>query len=320
MTKVNAYEVAKLAHVSPATVSRAINHREAVNPETLQQVDAAMRQLGYELPKKTVKPIILVNAPDMANLFSVEVIKGINAAAKANSTTVLIDQTNLTSDNIRDYLTQLSALHVEGLITLSRLSENVLKRLSKVTRIVQCAEHNPDAAVPFVGIDDYQAALQATEYLISTGKQRLCLVNTTDRNRYATQRRRGFLDAVKAAGLELIDNWQINLSAVNFDIAYATLEQLFAEGDTPDGFLCISDTIGAALIRAAHQYHFKIPEQIGVVGFDNTVISKMTEPPLTTINVPKFQEGYSAFEMLFNGTDNQGELKLPTELIIRKTT
>jgi len=88
----------------------------------------------------------------------------------------------------------------------------------------------------------------------------------------------------------------------------------------PDAFFCISDTLGAAVISVAKKYNLKIPEDIAVIGFDNTILSKILNPALTTINQPKFQEGYSAIDLLRTSDGNQNHLFLKTELIVRETT
>lgn len=320
MPKINAYEVAKLAHVSPSTVSRAINHRNLVNSQTLRQIDDAMKKIHYQFEGNHVSELVIVNVPDLGNIFSIEVMKGINAAATANNLRVLIDQTVITEKNVTNYIQWIEKFHPYGLITLHQLSTMVLEKISKSSRVVQCCEHNPKSNLPFVGINDYEASLKATNYLISSGKSRLGFINVSQDNRYAYQRQRGFIDAIKSHDLDVHQDWIISMTAINFDIAFPIIDQILLNPSRPEGFVCISDTIAAAVVKAAAKYHLKIPEDLAVIGFDNTVISRLTEPSLTTINLPKFQEGYTAIDLLTSSYTESSKVILPTELTIRQST
>ncbi|WP_440336563.1 LacI family DNA-binding transcriptional regulator [Mitsuokella multacida] len=307
-------DIAYLAHVSPATVSRALNHRSSVNIETLQVIDEAMEKLGYTLEKKD-PGIIMIHLEELDNIYFYDVLAGVNAAANARNLHVLIDQTPLNPETIPDFVRRLETVHATGLITMHQLPVKILEKLSKVIRVVQCSEHNPDASLPFVTIDNYQAAKQATNYLIQAGKTRLCLLNGSLDNRYAIQRQKGFIDAMQIARLPIRKDWIVSLNDIRYDLAIPIIESLLNTPKPPDAFFCISDTIGAAVISVANKYHLSIPEDVAVLGFDNTFISKMTTPALSTVDVPKFQEGYTAVDLLF-----QKQIKnvlLKTSLVIR---
>ena len=214
MKKITAAEIAKIAHVSPATVSRALNHRSSVSQETLTIIDEAMKKLNFK-PKATEEnPTIILNVHDLSNIFYAEVIKGVNAAATAKNFKVMIDQTILTEANVDEFIAFIEKLRIYGFITLQQLSTKVLNKLAKVTNVVQCCEYNEESNLPCVSIDDYEAACKATDFLINSGKTKLCLINSGIENTYAYKRQLGYIDTVKKRELPVRQDLIITLSAI----------------------------------------------------------------------------------------------------------
>lgn len=321
LVKVNAYEVAKKAHVSPSTVSRVLNHRSEVSIDTAQRVDEAIDSLKFrKRMDESKKDLIIVNVPELSNLFYTEILEGTKAAANASGFKLLIDQTEINIESIDDFIESLDELNVYGIVLLNQLSTKLLNILSKHTRVVQCCEYNMESNLPAVSIDDCAAAKLATEQLIASGKNKLAILNGPHNFKYSNERERGFKMALANGNLKFNEEWNVSLPAISYDIAYPIVSQMLNSVNRPNAFFCVSDTLGAAVISAARKYNFKIPEDISVIGFDNTIISKIISPSLTTINQPKFQEGYSAIELLRKSNQKKNHLFLKTELIVRETT
>lgn len=319
--KINAYEVAKMAHVSPSTVSRVLNHRSSVSIDTAEKVDLAINKLGFGIHQDTGKRnLIILNVADLSNLFYTEIIEGTQAAINASNFKLLIDQTEINDRTIVDFVNYLDELKIYGLILLNQLPNHLLKALSKVTRVVQCCEYNIDSNLPSVSIDDFAAAKLATTQLIATGKTRLAILNGPHSFKYSRERERGYKKALVENHLTFNDEWNIALPGISYDIAFPIVSQLLNSQHHPNAFFCVSDTLGAAVISAAKKFNLQIPGDIAVIGFDNTILSKVITPSLTTINQPKFQEGYSAVELLKTTDTNKNHLFLKTELIVRETT
>ncbi|CAJ2234922.1 LacI family DNA-binding transcriptional regulator [Companilactobacillus paralimentarius] len=319
--KINAYQVAKLAHVSPATVSRVLNHRASVSVDTAEKVDIAINKLGFGIIDNNFKRnLVILNVPELSNLFYTEIIEGTQAAANVANLKVLIDQTEISDSTINEFVKYISDLKIFGLILLNQLPNHLLKQLSKVTRVVQCCEYNIDSNLPSVSIDDFSAAKLATSQLVATGKTRLAILNGPSSFKYSREREHGFKKSLEENNLIFNDDWNISLPAISYEIAYPIVSQMFNSKQHPNAFFCVSDTLGAAVISAAKKFNLRIPQDIAVIGFDNTVISKVINPALTTINQPKFQEGYSAIELLRNNDNIKNHLFLKTELIVRETT
>ena len=137
-------------------------------------------------------------------------------------------------------------------------------------------------------------------------------------------REKGFLSALRKAGLQANSNWILHITEIDFDIAVSVITSLLKGSDRPDAIYCVSDVYGAATIKAIQNYGLRVPEDIAVVGFDNISLSKMVVPALTTINQPKKQLGHQACEILINLIENPStppqHILLDTELIVRSST
>ena len=327
--KITVSKIAKTAAVSPATVSRVLNHREQVKKDTVNKVEAAMISLGYPFEREkqipsTELPLIILNILSLQNTFYQEIINGVQTSANSHGYQMLIYNSPINRGSIRDFCTLLHKTNASGTILLSPVKEEYLQQIHALVPIIQCCEYNEDMNLPFVSIDDYSAALTATEYLISCGKNKIALINGPAIFKYAVERQRGFTSALQQADISILNNWIIQLPEINFEMAYASICRLLNEEIRPDAFFVVSDVFAAAVIRAAKRFHLKVPNDIMVVGFDNIPLSQMTTPSITTMSQPKFQIGFSASEMLIDSIEHpeiiQTPLLLDAELVVREST
>lgn len=321
-------EIATLAGVSPATVSRVLNHRELVSDGTAARVEAALRELGVDpsafAPRaKRHKSTILVNYPINPNPFYEEVIRGIIVSSKAHGLHVLENRSYLTEDTIADFLDVVGSVHASGVITLSQYETPILATIKRRVPLVQCCEFNDAVGTPYVSIDNHAAAKSAVEFLIAAGRTHIALLNGPERYRYARERRRGYLDAMQEAGLEVTDGWVMSVPQIDYTLALTVVSQLLVAGEMPDAVFCASDVLAAAVINAARRYHLHVPENLMVVGFDNIATSTMVRPTVTTVSQPRYQLGYTAAEILCDRIANPGStagpIILPTELVVRES-
>lgn len=327
--KITTADIARQAGVSPATVSRVLNHRELVKETTVVQVEHAMAALGYP-PRPTheivfnSREIIIINIPQGVNPFYEEVVRGAITSANAHGYSILLNYDFLDAGTIYNFCHLLKKIHASGVILLNQLREDILQQINAVAPVVQCCEYNKNSNLPFVSIDDFTAARNATEYLISTGRNKVAFVNGPLQYKYARERKEGFLKAMSDADLFIPQNWILQIPEVNYNMAYSAVCQLLSSDQRPNAFFAVSDIFAAAIIRAAKRYSLHVPRDIMVVGFDNVDISIMMAPSITTVSQPKFQLGYTACELLLESITNPHtppkSLLLATELIIREST
>ncbi len=322
--KVN--EIAKAAGVSPATVSRVINHRELVKQNTIDKVESAMLELGYDLGaitvKKIDKKILLVHLPRGNNAFYEQILQGIITLADAQGYNIILSHKVISNNTIDEFIQLLRNVNACGIILLSRLPLNLLNALHTICPIVQCCEYNEESELPYVTIDDYAAAKSATNFLISAGRNKIAFLNGPKEFHYSRARLAGFQDTLAEHDLSIPSSWIMQVPQINYDMAYSMVNQLLSSEQLPNAIFAASDVMAAAAINAARKNRFKVPRDIMIMGFDNIDICQITRPTITTVSQPTSQIGYTACELLLeriNGEEQLKSMKLPTELIIRES-
>lgn len=327
--KITVADIAKKAGVSPATVSRVLHHKELVKNETIQQVENAMSALGCLIEKGKMssaaeQPLIILNVPELDNVFYLKVIDGALVSAKTHGYRLLINPAPINRSSIYSFTAFLKQVHAAGVILLNHVAQEHLDIIRSIAPLVQCTEYNELADYPYVSIDDYDAATKATEYIISCNRNKIAMINGPMTFKYAVKRQEGFLDTLSKRDVSIRPDWIVSVPEVNYQMAYSAVCRLLNSEVRPNAFFVISDIFAAAVIRAAKRFHLSVPKDIIVVGFDNIDISVMTRPTITTVNQPSFQLGYSACELLVDSINHPDmipkSLILDTELIIREST
>ncbi len=333
------YDIAKEAGVSAATVSRVLNHPSLIKPSTMQKVQAAMDKLGFDksllpendsLKKASDKSnknnlLFLLNIPSMNNPYYGDIFEGAQAAASRYGHFLLLSGQHFNDFSIQSLITMINTYHISGIISMSAVPDSLLLCIQKYIPIVQCSEYSETcSSVSYVSIDDVSAGRKAVEYAISIGHRKVALLSSPFYYRYAGRRKTGYIQALRKAGIDLVNEWIIQVSDIDFSMASFAASRLFALPNPPDAVFAVSDVFAAAAIKAAATAGLRVPEDVVVIGFDNVNISVTTTPSITTISQPRYQLGYTAFEILLNEAKNPNSPKqqilLDTELIIRDST
>lgn len=321
--------VAKLAGVSVATVSRVLNNSEKVSEQTLEKVKNAIEQLGYTpnilgrnlRTNKTMN--ILVLLPSLSNSFYSKIIAGIENVAKNNNYKVIIANTKLDFKQEQKYLDMLTTKQVDGLILLASCQTKMrLDELSKNYPVVQCCEYIDNAQTPIVSIDNYQAGFNATEYLIKIGHKKIAFVGN-ENYLSAIQREKGHIDALKKHSLSVNNNYIFHCD-YSLKQSQKIADDISKLENMPTAVFTISDQIATGLISKLSQNDVSVPNDISVIGFDNTSICNIYNPTITTIAQPQFEIGEKSMELLIKKINNINEknekIFLSHNLIIRNST
>lgn len=330
MKNVSNKEIAKNSGVSEATVSRFFRNSSYVGDETRAKILNTMKLFQmdttlYEAVSAPSRKLIIFNIPDKEIQFYDEVMQGASFMAEKEGYELLVSICSFKSDGgITDFANMLKKAQAAGLITTNHLSLEWTKKLGAVLPFVQCCECVKDSDVPFVTIDDIRAAENAVNFLISQGKRRIALLNGPEKYKYAEDRLQGYKNALKDAGLKFDASIATSVTGTDYKIALATALQMLNTADRPDAFFASNDTLAAAALKACLQTGLKVPEDVQIIGFDNSSFSEMCIPSLSTISQPKFQIGMMSCDLLLkmiNGdTPQSTKLYLSTELILRETT
>ncbi len=328
--KITISDVARAAEVSPATVSRVINHPELVSAETARAVNAAIRDLGYANLVERYRSgqgesgLIVFCLPWLDNPFYSEIVRGVRMAAKNAGFDVLVSWEQPAVIGSEPFLAMLKRCGASGVITACPLGADAIEAIEAEMPVVQCCEWNQEAKAPYVTIDDEAAARSAVGHLVSCGCRRLAIVCGPQEYKYARDRLEGFLSVARSAGALVQPGWIMQVPDNSYTLAYSAIQQVLDAELPPDGIFACSDTYAAAVVRAARRLGLDIPGELMVVGFDNVETATMVSPSLTTVNQPRYRMGFLACKILLDILSGNGDsvrsLVLETELIVREST
>lgn len=321
-------DVANLAGVSVATVSRVINNSDSVSIDTKNAVDAAIEKLGYRVNMfgKSLRcnssKIIMVLLSSLSNTFCSDVIRSIDKYAVKNGYYIIICATNEDLEKEKHYIDFAKNRLCDGLIILtSSLDENGIVELTKSIPVVQVNEYVKTKKSPYITIDNFNAAYDATKLLIAHGRKKIALFSVDNNFVSTNDRTRGYKKALADSGIKFDENLIIK-GNYGFRNAYKVTTEFIENGNTLDGIFAIGDRMACGAMNALIDKGFKVPEDIEIVGFDNCDISYTSKPTLTTVSQPHDLLGKSAVDKiisLINGNKVENDV-LSYQIIERNST
>jgi DNA-binding LacI/PurR family transcriptional regulator len=327
--KTTIYDVAREAGVSIATVSKVINNTGRISEKTRRKVHDVMERLHYQpsmvasaLTGKRTGTIGLL-VPNIANPYFGEVARNIEDWAQKQGFGVVICSTDRSEEKTEHYLSLLSRKRVDGFIIASYIKLSLVEELLKEkTPLVLFSIDLPSLAVSTVSIDDYRGGFQSTSHLLSLGHKKIGVIaEDLSRSSYRVQ---GYKDAIKGAGIKFTESVVIHTEATIENGAKAA-EQLFhIPSDRPTAIMACNDILAIGAMRQAQSLGIKVPEELSIIGFDNTILAEIASPPLTSIAQPIKEMTRQAIMLLLEQMDNEAApkqrvLMLP-QMIMRHST
>ncbi|GAB7125623.1 DNA-binding transcriptional regulator CytR [Silvimonas sp. JCM 19000] len=323
--------VARHAQVSVATVSRVLNGQQVVKPATRDAVMAAVQALGYRVNamarnlRTAETRLLLVLVPDVGNPFYAEIMRGIDSVARQHGYLVVLCDTGADIAREHTWFDLLRRRRADGAICLDPDTvQHALANDNAGLAWVACAEFDPAMAVPYVGIDNRQAAQDAVLHLLQQGHRRIGLINSDAGWLYARQRKQGWLDALSGAGITPRPDWCIHTHSLDYAAGNTAMAQLLSLAEPPTAVFAVSDTLAIGALAGARSLGKRIPHDVAVVGFDDIALAAQTDPPLTTLAQPMRQLGETAvqllLDMLADRSHRPASVLLPHRLAIRAST
>lgn len=327
-------DIAQQAEVSEATVSRVLNDRPGVAPETRQAVLTALDVLGYERParlRKRSAGLVGLVVPELENPIFPAFAQVIESnLAQAGYTPVLCTQTpgGVTED---EYVEMLLDRQVSGIVFVSGLHadtsadhDRYRKLIARPLPIVMINGHVPGIPAPFVSCDDREAGELAVAHLVALGHSRIGLITGPDRFIPVRRKLAGYRSAMKR--LITIDDAELaelaELSLFGVEGGEAAAGRLLDRGIT--GLVCGSDLMALGAIRAARQRGLAVPGDLSVVGYDDSPLIAFTDPPLTTMRQPVIAMAVAAVRALVDEIHGHpaphSEYVFRPELVVRGST
>jgi LacI family transcriptional regulator len=323
-------DVARLAGVSVATVSRVINQKEIVNPETAEQVLRAIEQLQYEpnavargLAGKKMGIIALI-LPDILNPFFPALARGVEDVAHRKGLTVILGNSDDLGLKESSYIKVLKKKYVDGFIFASNTirEEDVIALRKEGIPIVLLDRGLDTTACPVIRSNNRLGAKLAVNHLLEQGCRKIAHIYGPQEFITARERLLGYEEVVSE--LEGFSPSLMVPGHFDIDSGRKGVEQLLARHPDIDGIFAGNDLMAVGALKALHERKILVPQQVKVCGFDGISLTEITEPELTTVAQPIYEMGGLATRILLDeiesGISENAIIELDVTLVNRKST
>jgi LacI family transcriptional regulator, gluconate utilization system Gnt-I transcriptional repressor len=311
-------DVARLAGVAPMTVSRALSGHPSVRSETRKVVIRAANKLGYvhnfmagALLRRGSKLIALV-VPNVSNSVFAETIHGLEEVLSVEGYTLTIGHSGYSKEDEERLVRTLLGYGPDGFVltglTHTRATRSLLTRAG--VPIVETWNIGSKPIDMAVGFSNYDAAFQATEFLIRRGQKMLAYAGGTQTDNDRTQAREaGFRAAVAKAGLEVREDW-VSTMPMELSSGVELARRVAEMSSKPDALFAASDVIASGFILECNRLGVRVPDDIAVTGFDDAPLAEVIEPQLSTVHVPQREIGRLSAGLILRRL--AGEQHVPT--------
>lgn len=331
MTNVTIKDIARIANVSYATVSRALNNHKDVNEQTKQKILKICNELGYSpnaiargLVKQSTYTIGLL-IPDITNPYYPEVARGVEDEASKENYNIFLCNTDWDLMKEVDYFNLLLAKRVEGII-IAPVSDDTTKFVEKFTDrlpIVFLGTRLSGEKYNYVAIDNIKGGEMITEYLINLGHRRIAFIGGTKDSSTFSDRVKGYKNALIKNKIDINKNL-IKICGYRKVDGYNALKAMAKESNVPTAIFAVNDLVALGIIEAAEEMGLEIPQDISLAGFDDIPYASLPKIRLTTVSQPKDLIGREAIRILLEKIKNKNintglQRIIQPELIIRST-
>lgn len=335
MSSVSIKEVASIAGVSIATVSRCINNPEKVTEKTRLKVQDAIVNTGYS-PNTLAQNfrrgrtnVVMVVLQSIGRPFFTAIMRGIRAAADAKGYSVVIQEPPLDTMTADEVGAMLVSNQTDGIILLASISPFGTEILSAKSRerlpiVIGCETVSPElVGLPSVHIDNIAAGRDATNYLIAQGHRRIAMICGEESSLLTKDREFGYRAAMKKAKLPIERGWVVDGNLTIGGARKAT-RNLMSHGNRPTAIFCANDEMAIGCLHEVKSAGLEVPGDVSIVGVDDIRYAEVTDPPLTTIAQPGEEIGERVMYRLCRRIEGGGEYSrepeiVPHKLVIRQS-
>lgn len=329
-TKPSIEDVARLAGVSTATVSRSLNEPGKVRQATLESVRGAVQELGYtphfggralaSNKSNTVGALI----PTMDNAIFARGLQALQETLADAGVTLLIATTGYDPEREFDQIQTLLSRGIDGLLLIGLERPNKTYTLLELHHVpvVVAWSFKRDSKHLCVGFDNCEAAADLTNLVLDRGHRQIAMIaGISQGNDRVAHRIKGVRRALNAQNLELRSDHLVE-SPYDLDEAASAMAQLMALDHLPTAVICGNDVLAAGALMYANKVGIAVPADVSVVGFDDIDLASVTAPPLTTLHVPHRRMGQAAAKLLLaigDGAEDLKSVKFQPEIVERES-
>lgn len=323
---VTIHDVARLAGVNSSTVSRVLNGKATITPETKERVYAAMRELDYH-PNSVARSLasglsgaigVVVDAQDadaFSNVFFSRSLFAIEQTAQRRGYQVIIANGarshGVTAENL------IMEHKVDGLILPpSTVKPSLMQKIGNFPYVVLGTPDSLRGDTCWVDNNNEQGAEMAVAHLQSRGYRSIAFLGGDQKRGFTKRRVRGYQNAVDGKPVICSTDGTV-------ESAEAAAKTALSDAQRPDAFLCNDNLSAFGLLRVCKALGLRVPEDVGIVSFDNYPLAEFTDPPLTIVDIDTALLGQQSAELLFRQIDNTAgkqQIMLSTTLVERKST
>ncbi len=315
--EVTIIEVAEEADVSPATVSRVLNDTAPVSPQKETRVKEAVNKLNYKPNKfahalrKQRSDIIGIVVPDVSNPYFATLIRGAETYLHETNKSALICDTNSKTEREGEYVNTLLRERVDGVVLVSSGDDSKqLKTLLEKDIPLVAADRDPDLNnVSKVLASNSQGGTIAANHLIEKGYQSFGFVKGPPGISTAVSRFKGFKQALEKKNMQINDDFVFegDYTYEGGRQAGRNLIEKVENSMLPMGIVAADDLMALGVLWELNSAEAKVPENFGVVGFDNILMAKLMYPSLSTVSIPAYQIGKEAAKIIIEDLNRASE-------------
>ncbi|MFN2926363.1 LacI family DNA-binding transcriptional regulator [Lachnospiraceae bacterium YH-ros2228] len=329
-------DVAKLAGVSPSTVSRVLNNKRVISPETSERIHQAMKELNYvpnDLARSFAKAsshviglAVDTTKPEAySNRFFNKTVFALETVAQQKDFSLMIVSATKPKKKSESILRLINGKKLDGIVLPADLaSKPLLADLEKLEFPVVIVGKNDEMDTSsWVDINNIQAGRIAAEHLLSKEYENFLFLMRSIDPLFEKERVKGFVQTLEEQAVSE-DRYQVVQNIVDQQSVEKAILDHFNEGNGSLSVLCSNDRIAVSAIETARKHGIKIPEQLGILCFDNTDVTELMNPSISCINVDTYAQGLQAAEILIqqiNQKDhNSRQVLISTDVIERDST
>ncbi|OIJ10911.1 catabolite control protein A [Anaerobacillus arseniciselenatis] len=300
------YDVAREAGVSMATVSRVVNGNPNVKPTTRKKVLEAIERLGYRpnavarglASKRTTTVGVII--PDISSIFFAELARGIEDIATMYKYNIILCNSDQNKDKEIHLVNTLLEKQVDGIVFMGgEITEEHVEQFKRSpVPIVLSATMDPEKDFPSVNINYEQAAYDAIKFLLNNGHKKIgMLTGSLEDPVNGYQKYAGFRRAIEEAGITFDDDYVI-LGDYTYDSGIEAMEKFLELDEVPTAIFAGTDEMALGIIHGAQDRGLQVPNDVEVIGFDNTRLAAMVRPTLTSVVQPMYDIGAVSMRLL----------------------
>lgn len=325
--------IARMANVSIATVSRTINHVPTVNPKIAKRVWEVIQELDY-FPNTQARALVSGRSrilglivSEITNPFFPELIQGFEDIAVEHGYEILVSSTNHDPKRMSHCIRRMLERKVDGVAVMTfGIEAPLLDQLAQRNVPLAFIDVGPDGpSINVLKVDYRHGIRQGVQHLAALGHRKIAFVTGPAVLHSAQSRLAAFSESLRECGITPDPAWIVQ-GDHTLEGGMAAMKQLLALKDMPTAVMCSNDMTAIGVLHTMYRAGLRVPDDLSVIGFDDIHIAEVTIPPLTTVQMSRFELARAAVTALragAEGTENSDvkhEYNIQTELVVREST